>query len=531
MGGNLGSVSNSYATGSVSGTGNSVGGLVGGDHLSGTSSTSSRGTSTNSFWNTTTSGQATSAGGTGMTSAQMQQQINFNSWDFANTWIVYNGSTSPLLQSFMTPLTVTANNATKTYDGLTYSGGNGVTYSSTPNGNLLGTVSYSGTSQGAKNAGSYAITPGGLYSNQQGYIISYGDGSLTVNQSSVNLTGSRIYDGTTSVSSGIFTLGNLLSGETLTLSGSGSVASKNVSAGTPVMLGTLALGDGIGGLASNYTFTGGTQTANITAKALTVSGVTAGNKVYDGSTTATLGGTAAVAAMSGDAVTVGGTGSGAFANKNAGAGKAVTVSGFTLGGADAGNYSVVQPAGLTANVTPAQLTYTATPASFLAGQTPGSLSGTVDGFVTGDTLANSATGPLAWTTTAGPTSQPGQYPINGGGLLAINYVFAQAVGNATALTLKPGTAPEPVRNATTQLESHVLPPGASTQAEALSLSPAITVTQRSSADTVAGGDASSSGSGNGAVVNTTISIGRMGPALQIVNGGMRLPGNMVNVNE
>ena len=43
-----------------------------------------------------------------------------------------------------------------------------------------------------------------------------------------------------------------------------------------------------GGLAANYSIsTGQTTTANVTAKALTVSGITASNKVYDSTTTAT----------------------------------------------------------------------------------------------------------------------------------------------------------------------------------------------------------------------------------------------------
>jgi hypothetical protein len=51
-----------------------------------------------------------------------------------------------------------------------------VSYSTPPNlANLLGTVSHDGTAQGARNVGSYTMTPGGLYSNQQGYIISYAD--------------------------------------------------------------------------------------------------------------------------------------------------------------------------------------------------------------------------------------------------------------------------------------------------------------------------------------------------------------------
>ncbi len=165
-------IARSYATGAVSGS-SSVGGLVG--VMNGGS------TATNSYWNKQTSGQATSAGGTGVnTTTLMQTQSTFVGFDFTNTWRIYEGHTAPLLKSFLTPLTVTASNAAKTYDGLAYSGGNGVSYSTPPNANLLGTASYGGTSQGAVNVGSYTITPGGLYSNQRGYDITFADGVLTV---------------------------------------------------------------------------------------------------------------------------------------------------------------------------------------------------------------------------------------------------------------------------------------------------------------------------------------------------------------
>lgn len=49
-------------------------------------------------------------------------------------------------------------------------------------------------------------------------------------------------------------------------------------------------------------------------------------------------------------------GSGVFADANVGTDKAVTVSDFTLKGTDAGNYNVVQPAGLTATITAAPST-------------------------------------------------------------------------------------------------------------------------------------------------------------------------------
>ena len=97
--------------------------------------------------------------------------------------------------------------------------------------------------------------------------------------------------------------------------------------------------------------------ANITAKPLTITGLTANNKVYDRLLTATLTGTAGpVGVISGDTVTIAGSPSANFADKLVADNKPVTVSGYTLAGADALNYSVSQPAGLTANITPLGLT-------------------------------------------------------------------------------------------------------------------------------------------------------------------------------
>ncbi|WP_380941875.1 YDG domain-containing protein, partial [Sphingomonas floccifaciens] len=86
--------------------------------------------------------------------------------------------------------------------------------------------------------------------------------------------------------------------------------------------------------------------AAITAAPLTVTGATVSNKVYDGTTQATLtGGT--ITAFGADVVTLT-QGAGVFADKNAGTGKSVTVSGYALTGADAGNYTLTQPTSLTA---------------------------------------------------------------------------------------------------------------------------------------------------------------------------------------
>lgn len=100
-------------------------------------------------------------------------------------------------------------------------------------------------------------------------------------------------------------------------------------------------------------------TFEITKKILTVTGAVANDRDYDGGTAATVDFTGAslVTPIGGDDVTLDTTGySASFTTKAAAAGKAVTVTGVTLGGADAGNYTVSQPTGLVADVNPKHLT-------------------------------------------------------------------------------------------------------------------------------------------------------------------------------
>jgi filamentous hemagglutinin family protein len=82
------------------------------------------------------------------------------------------------------------------------------------------------------------------------------------------------------------------------------------------------------------------------------------------------------------------------------------------------------------------LTYTADPASRQYGDPNPAFSGTVAGLVNGDTAADAYAGTLAFTSPATPTSGIGSYAIDGSGLTSdIGYAFAQAPGNATALTI------------------------------------------------------------------------------------------------
>jgi filamentous hemagglutinin family protein len=560
---NEGTVNNGYSTGLVSGTGtggigNNLGGLIGGSSYSGVSVT-------NSYWNSETSGQSTSAFGSPLTTAQMVHQSNYSGWDFTGTWAIYEGNTNPLLRAFMTPLTITAGNATKTYDGTAYSGGNGVSYSVTPDGrNLLGSLTYGGISQGVVNAGSYAIAVQGLYSNQFGYLITYADGSLTVNRATLTVTGTnvanKVYDGTTAATLTGGTLSGVIGSDAVTLTQTGAFVSPNAGTGVAV-----TASDNLGGTAAgNYTITQPAGlSANITPATLAVTGTNVANKVYDGTTTASVTGGALSGIISSDAVTL--TQAGAFASPNAGTGVAVTAS-DSLTGAAAGNYTITQPTGLSASIAQVTLTFNATAATGVAGTTPSGLSGAVNGFVTGDTLANSTSGTLSWTTSATGSSPAGSYAIDGGGLTAVNYLFTQAAGNATALTLTaapppvtpppvmpPAVAPPPAVYTTPPaiagLESITLPAPVSSPTLVLVTAqtgpPATTNTPAASGDGPAAGgsiavssgnsvtgaptNSSADASSNSTVIDTTLDLNGKGK-LVIENSGVRLPATSASIH-
>ena len=99
---------------------------------------------------------------------------------------------------------------------------------------------------------------------------------------------------------------------------------------------------------------------NVLKAPLTISsGLAAKNKVYDGSTSATISSNnVALAGVVGtDVVSLSTNGYGAsFASAGVSNGIAVTVSGLTLTGSAAANYTLTQPTGLTANITAATVT-------------------------------------------------------------------------------------------------------------------------------------------------------------------------------
>jgi len=122
------------------------------------------------------------------------------------------------------------------------------------------------------------------------------------------------------------------------------------------------------------------------------------------------------------------------------AGQYVCNSAITQGTLAASNYTI-SFTGANFALTPATPTYIANSTNRTYGSDSPALSGKVTGFVNGDTLASATSGTLSFTTSATQASNVGTYAVTGSGLSANNgnYVFVQAQGNATALTINPAT--------------------------------------------------------------------------------------------
>ena len=134
----------------------------------------------------------------------------------------------------------------------------------------------------------------------------------------------------------------MVGSETLGQTVGSTFDNKNVGSNKAVTVNSITLADGSnGGLAANYSISAGqTTTASVNAKSLTVSGITASNKIYDGNTVATLDPSSVTYSglVSGDSFA--GSYSGLFSDKNIGTGKTVTIS-SSYSGSDVNNLSLI----------------------------------------------------------------------------------------------------------------------------------------------------------------------------------------------
>ena len=321
-------------------------------------------------------GDVVSAGGAGVFASKNAGNavgysvsgVTLNGTDQTNYYLT-GGTSFTGSNGVITPaaLTLSTTAVTKTYDGTTNASG----VAAVTSGTLFGVDALSGGSFAFTNknvgAGNKSVTASGITvsdSNSGGnYTVSYASHTTsTINPASLTVSTSAItktYDGNTSATgTPTVTSGALFGGDTLS-GGSFAFTDKNVGAGTKtVTVSGVTVSDGNSG--GNYTLTQvNNTTSTITPAALTVSGITAANKVYDATTAATVTPSALTGAsglIAGDIVTVSATGT--FADKNVTNGKAVTLS-SSYGGADKNNYTITDQATTTANITPAALTINA----------------------------------------------------------------------------------------------------------------------------------------------------------------------------
>ena len=328
---------------------------------------------------------------------------NFGTW--GSTASPATNQNNTYFDSLTTGILTTATDTRSTQVTLTVVDPSPVVYNSTPTlsttgGSGTGAITFSvGASTGCSVAGSTlsvidislpcAVTA--TKAADSNYNVATSPAvTVTLTAKELTITGvtasNKVYDGnTTATLTGTAALSGVVGSDVVTLDGTpaATFVTATVANGKPVTVSGYTIS---GADAGNYTLTQPTGlTANITAKTLTITGLTANDKTFDGNTAATLSGTAALSGVVGvDVVTLGGTPVASFADAAVGNAKPVTVTGYTISGADAGNYSLTQPGGLTANITAKLIpTVTATGGPFTydgashAATVNGSVAGTV----------------------------------------------------------------------------------------------------------------------------------------------------------
>ena len=245
-------------------------------------------------------------------------------------------------------------NAIRTLSGS--QSGNTFTYSDGVGGSVSFTVAPQGaatTGAGRLAVGNYALGDSAPTITGSNFSALLFTGNLAVTQKAVApvVSGvSKVYDGTTGMEGAAIAISGTLSGDAVAVSGNGAFAQKNVGSGVAYTISNLALD---GADSANYYLSGGSTFSDnngvIIARPVTVSGITAGSKTYDGNATAALdmSGVQLANLVVGDNLTISATG--AFADKNVGIGKTVAIT-STYGGADVGNYVITNQATTAADI-------------------------------------------------------------------------------------------------------------------------------------------------------------------------------------
>ena len=281
-----GSIDNSYATGNIYGAAGS-GGLVGSitgnirdsyatGNIYGAAGTGGiAGSSSGVVANSYATGNSVGAAGT-------SSLVGDGTSSYANAANVSNSVGLGLANTFAPSIdysnaitiTVTTNSASKTYNGLIYSGGYSVNYLMPLGAVALGLISYSGLSQSAINVNNYSIISSGLIPTPT-YKYLFNNGTLAITPADLILTGTQVYNGTTTLASSNLTATGVL-GQTFALTGLGTsdLTTANVQTNqtlanvTHLALGVSTAGSGVSTNYNAITTTG--SSVNITPADLTV---------------------------------------------------------------------------------------------------------------------------------------------------------------------------------------------------------------------------------------------------------------------
>ncbi|KQQ33271.1 hypothetical protein ASF61_09235 [Duganella sp. Leaf126] len=294
-------------------------------------------------------------------------------------------------------------------------------------------ASFSDKNAGAAKRVRYSVAGSSLTGSDAGnYVLDAADGvtsaAITARVLTLVYTGvDKTYDGSTAAT--LIIADDRIAGDVLTATASAAFLDKNAGSGKTVIVSNAGVS---GSDAANYTVATGTgvTTASIARAALTLNSISAGDKVYDGTLAASVSGTVS-GVIGQDAVSLTGA-SGVFADRNAGTGKTVQVSGFQLTGSDAGNYSLTSTGGLTQASIAQRALATWTGASGGLWSDPANWEGGVapsgNNVLAADMAA--ATGNVLYTAAAGDTvlnsfTSRGGLSLSGGSL-AVNGAFGAA---------------------------------------------------------------------------------------------------------
>src|SRR5205823_4189548 len=244
--------------------------------------------------------------------------------------------------------------------------------------------------------------------------------ALTVSAAGVN----KVYDATTAAT--VTLSDDRVAGDLLTdASTAASFADKNVGTAKPVTVTGISIS---GAVAAHYpSNTAASTTAAITARALTVSAAGV-NKVYDGTTVASV--TLSDNRVAGDLLTDASTAA-SFADKNVGTAKPVSVSGISISGADAANYTANTTASTSADITARALTVSAAGINKVYDGTTAATVNLSDDHLLGDDVSDSYVAASFADKNVGTAKPVSVTGISISGADAANYT-ANATASATA---------------------------------------------------------------------------------------------------